>query len=88
MESLALGRPVVSTYIAGIPELIKPGISGWLVPAGDIEALVDALQSLLQTPLATLTQMGLQGRDRVIKEHNVRKEAKTLADLFVQYAQG
>lgn len=34
MEALALGRPVISTYTAGIPELIKPGVNGWLVPPG------------------------------------------------------
>lgn len=88
MESLALGRPVISTYIAGIPELIKPGVSGWLVPAGDIDALVEALQSLLQTPLPILTQMGNDGREIVLRQHDVSKEAKILADLFVKYAQG
>jgi glycosyltransferase involved in cell wall biosynthesis len=88
MESLALGRPVISTYIAGIPELIKPGVSGWLVPAGDIDALVEALQFLLQTPLPILTQMGNDGREIVLRQHDVSKEAKILADLFVKYAQG
>ena len=39
MEALALGRPVVSTYIAGIPELVQHGESGWLVPAGSVAAL-------------------------------------------------
>ena len=34
MEALALGRPVISTYIAGIPELVQPGVNGWLVPPG------------------------------------------------------
>ena len=87
MESLAMGRPVISTYIAGIPELIKPGVSGWLVPAGDIDALVDALQFLLKTPLPTLTQMGNNGRELVLRQHDVIKEAKILADLFAQYAQ-
>ena len=39
MEAMALRRPVISTYVAGIPELIHPGEHGWLVPAGDVEAL-------------------------------------------------
>ena len=37
-EAFALGRPVISTYIAGTPELVEPGTSGWLVPAGSVEA--------------------------------------------------
>lgn len=86
MESFAMGRPVVSTYIAGIPELIEPGVSGWLVSAGDVEALANALQAVLQTPLETLTQMGLKGRERVLAQHDVIKEAKILADLFSKYA--
>ena len=40
MEALALGRPVVTTAIAGIPELVESGQTGWLVPAGSAEALV------------------------------------------------
>jgi len=87
MESLALGRPVISTYIAGIPELIEPGVCGWLVPAGDVECLAKALQELLQTPLETLTEMGLRGRERVREQHNGIKEATILADLFAKYVQ-
>ena len=39
MEAMVLGRPVISTFVGGIPELVRPGENGWLVPAGDIEAL-------------------------------------------------
>ena len=35
MEAMALRRPVISTYVAGIPELVRDGEHGWLVPAGD-----------------------------------------------------
>ena len=39
MEAMALRRPVISTFVAGIPELVKPGEHGWLVPSGDVEAV-------------------------------------------------
>ena len=39
MEAMALRRPVITTYVAGIPELVRDGENGWLVPAGDVEAL-------------------------------------------------
>ena len=39
MEAFFLERPVISTYVAGIPELVTPGKNGWLTPAGDAEAL-------------------------------------------------
>ncbi len=44
MEALALGRPVISTSIAGIPELLEDGKSGWLVPAGSLDALLSAMR--------------------------------------------
>src|SRR5439155_26884638 len=47
MEALALGRPVVSTFVAGIPELVRDGVHGWLVPAGDVDALAGAVGELL-----------------------------------------
>ena len=43
MEAMALGRPVISTYIAGIPELLEAGKSGWLVPSSDVDALAQAI---------------------------------------------
>ncbi|MBJ7900116.1 MAG: glycosyltransferase [Cyanobacteria bacterium RI_101] len=86
MESLALGRPALSAYIAGIPELIQPGVSGWLVPAGDAEALATALAEVLQTSPERLTEMGLAGRRLVCQEHDVRREARKLAALFARYA--
>src|SRR5205085_5227113 len=49
MEAMALCRPVISTYVAGIPELVRDGEHGWLVPAGDLEALVEAMEKCLAT---------------------------------------
>lgn len=82
MESLALGRPVISTYIAGIPELIETKVNGWLVPAGSLDALADALRAALTTPASTLQHMGRIGRERVLAQHDSRKEAAKLAELF------
>src|SRR5439155_25631775 len=47
MEALALGRPVVTTYVAGIPELVRDGAHGWLVPAGSVDDLAAALREML-----------------------------------------
>lgn len=86
MEAFALGRPVVSTYVAGIPELVEHGRSGWLVPAGAVEALTKALREVLSAPAAKLTEMGREGRRRVEDEHDSRKNAKILFDLFTASA--
>lgn len=82
MEALALGRPVISTYVAGIPELVQPGICGWLVPPGSLEDLTAAIRTVLQLPVAELQQMGKVGAMRVAERHNASVEAKKLAMLF------
>jgi glycosyltransferase involved in cell wall biosynthesis len=82
MEALALGRPVISTYVAGIPELVRPGECGWLVPAGDIDALATAMRDALSRDVDELTQMGAAGRTLAQREHNVHVEAAKLLQLF------
>jgi glycosyltransferase involved in cell wall biosynthesis len=82
IEAMALGRPVISTYVAGIPELVEPGISGWLVPSGSIEALKIAMQEALQLPREILEQMGRAGAKRVAQQHDAKLEANKLAVLF------
>lgn len=82
MESLALHRPVVSTYVAGIPELVEDGVSGWLVPAGSVDALADAMRRVLRCPADRLAEMGAAGAARVAERHNAVREARHLADLF------
>ena len=57
MEALALGRPVISTYVAGIPELVQPGKTGWLVSAGDEIALAEAMREALEAPAEQLAAM-------------------------------
>lgn len=82
MEALALRRPVLTTYVAGIPELVRPGESGWLVPAGDVEALTHAMTEVLACPPHELTRMGEAGRARVMERHSVDTEADKLAEHF------
>jgi glycosyltransferase involved in cell wall biosynthesis len=84
MEAMALRRPVLTTYVAGIPELVLPGIdgNGWLFPAGDVDALAAALEAFLATPLSTLDAMGEAGRQRVLQRHAIDIEAAKLAWLF------
>ena len=82
MEAMALGRPVISTWVAGIPELVKHGVNGWLVPPGDVDALAAAMKQALETPAEQLARMGKDGAERVRKDHDARKEAAKLAQLF------
>ena len=82
MESLALGRPVVATYVAGIPELVRPGLEGWLVPAGSVELMADAMAEALASDVETLAAMGRSGADRVAERHHPAVEAAKLSELI------
>ncbi len=82
MEAMALRRPVISTFVAGIPELVRPGEHGWLVPAGDVKALGDAMRDCLDAPIETLAQMGEAAQKRAHLRHRVEMEASKLVKLF------
>ncbi len=82
MESLALERPVITTHIAGVPELVRHGTSGWLVTPSAIEPLVDAMREALTMPVNRLWQMGRAGAEIVAENHSAVRNAAELANLF------
>ena len=82
MEAMALRRPVLTTYVAGIPELVQEGVTGWLFPAGSVEALVDAMSKCLESDAATLQAMGDAAYQRVLVRHDIDTEAAKLAGYF------
>lgn len=84
MEAMAAARPVLATYVAGIPELVVPGETGWLIPAGDVDGLATAMCELARTPAEHLAEMGLRGRERVLLRHDVSLEAAKLARAFAR----
>ncbi len=85
MEALALGRPVLSTYVAGIPELVEPGKCGWLVPAGSVPDLVNALESVLAATPPELAAMGDEGRVRVRAGHDSEKIGAQIANILKRF---
>ncbi len=82
MEAMAQARPVISTYVGGIPELVQPGKTGWLVPAGDGPALVDALQAALSATADDRVEIGKRALNRVQARHNIRAEVAKLRALY------
>lgn len=82
MEALAMGRPVISTYIAGIPELVTPGECGWLVPAGCVDALTLAMEEALGASADQLASMAAEGRRRVLARHSATTEARKLLEFI------
>jgi glycosyltransferase involved in cell wall biosynthesis len=82
MEAMALRRPVISTLIAGIPELVEPGRHGWLVPAGDVELLANAMKDCLDASPERIGQLGRASQLRVLESHDADIEASKLAIFF------
>jgi glycosyltransferase involved in cell wall biosynthesis len=82
MESLALGRPAITTFVAGIPELIEDGVNGWLIPAGSLAAMTRAIRRALATQPDALAAMGQAGARAVAERHDVNLEAQRLETLF------
>jgi glycosyltransferase involved in cell wall biosynthesis len=81
MEALALGRPVIATAIAGIPELVDESC-GWLIPAGSEEALVEAMSAALHASSEELSAKGMIGRERVLRMHDADENARLLVEAI------
>jgi glycosyltransferase involved in cell wall biosynthesis len=81
MEAMAMEIPCITTRIAGIPELIRDGADGLLVPASDVEALKNAIASLMNDSSLRL-KLGRAGRQRVIEKYNLKPNADRLAEIF------
>ncbi len=81
VEAMACGLPVVSTTVAGIPELVKTGENGVLVPPRDVAALADALAKLLRDP-AERARMARAARRTVVEHFDLHAAAQQIARLF------
>lgn len=82
IESMGAGRPVLSTYIAGIPELINSKENGWLVPAADLQALTERLVEALNSRDEILLAMSKNAQAAVKEKHNLTTEVGKLIELF------
>ncbi|HZL36046.1 MAG TPA: glycosyltransferase family 4 protein [Tepidisphaeraceae bacterium] len=87
MEAMASGVPVVATRIAGIPELVEEGVSGYLVPPGDPEPLADCIAALLEDP-ELRNRFGKAGRAEVRAEFNLAYESQRLVKILTGALEG
>lgn len=82
-EAMAMGVPVVSTRISGIPELVDDGVHGLLVPSRDADGLADALERVL-TDAGLRARLSDAGRRRICERFDSRRTTVALRDLFVR----
>jgi len=84
MEAMAMEIPCISTYVGGIPELIRNGIDGYLISPSDPESLAQIISELASDP-ALRSRIGLAGRNRVREKYNLPANIDRLAAIFGKY---
>jgi colanic acid/amylovoran biosynthesis glycosyltransferase len=81
MEAMAMGIPCITTFVAGISELIRDGVDGILVAPSDQEGLVHAIERLIDNP-ELVREFARAGRERVIDKYNLDRNVARLATVF------
>ena len=81
LEASAAALPILSTLHSGIPEVVKNGETGILVPEHDVDAFANAMRTLVENP-AKSHQMGLSGRQYVLDNFSMEKHIGTINQLI------
>ena len=89
LEAYGVGTPVLGSDLGGIPELIQPGITGFLATAGDVDSFAEQLSAMAALSTNELEEMGKAGRsfveDRFSREHYLAGLLDVYAELGVAY---
>ena len=81
MEAMAAGLPVISTPLAGVPEMVEARVSGELVPEHDPAALSVTIERLLDDP-ERMRRLGARGRDLAQEKFSIQESVRQLRNLF------
>lgn len=84
MEAMVSKVPVVATSISGVPELVRPGETGWLVPPENVAALADTLSEIHRNPAEAERRAEL-GHRWVMEEFELSSNVRKLSSLFNSY---
>jgi glycosyltransferase involved in cell wall biosynthesis len=85
MEAMAAGLPVISTPLAGVPEMVEPDVNGELVPERDPAAICAALERLISDPVRA-RRLGDRGRQIAREKFSIETSARELQRLFESIA--
>lgn len=81
MEAMAAGLPVISTPLAGVPEMVEPDVNGELVPERDPAAICAAMERLVSDP-ARARRLGDRGRQIAREKFSIETSARELQEIF------
>lgn len=82
LEAMAAGRAVIGTDVGAVCEMIEEGRSGFMVKAGDVEGLGQALKTLVNLPAETRQAIGLRGRQLVLERFSIDQMAASTFKLY------
>jgi phosphatidylinositol alpha-1,6-mannosyltransferase len=83
LEAMALAKPVIGGAHGGIPDIVEDGVTGLLVPHGDVGRLAQALESLFNDP-GRAREMGARGRDRIEKTFSFAQFQSHLTEILAK----
>ncbi len=84
LESMALGTPAISTRVAGIPEMIDDGHSGWLVDPGNASRLATVLEETLRAPAEEQRRIAANARGKAESLFDLHRNVRRLSALFAR----
>ncbi|MFO1159303.1 MAG: glycosyltransferase [Reyranellaceae bacterium] len=86
VEAQAMGRPVVAEDGGGAAETVRPGVTGWLAPAGDASALAEALEAALSLSLERRAELARAAQEHVRSNYSLADSNRRLLALYERMA--
>jgi glycosyltransferase involved in cell wall biosynthesis len=81
LEAIACGIPVVGHAVGGIPDMVRNGLNGFIVPVGDADALADAICYVLNNENLRV-QMGASARRIATEEYALHLQVRRYLELY------
>ena len=82
VEALACGRPVVAFATGGIPDIVRPGVTGWLAPCGDVDVLAQKFIEAAALPPGDAAALSASCRAFAVEHFDAARQARRFIDLF------
>lgn len=87
VEAMTMKVPVIATNVGGLPEVVKDGSTGLIVPPGNVDALCNAIKYLVKNPEVRI-KMGENARARVLEHFTIEKNVRKTEEVFLEMLRG